>query len=84
MADNEKEKVWVMIFIAQCPHCEHPRLDHSVLGSEPTEEWRNNARLGTIECERCHEKFRPIAMTCYQHVAPMSRNKSFHVRKQDT
>ena len=83
MTSKELEAAWVSILICPCPHCAHPRVDHAVLGFSPDANYLNNLKLAMIECERCHEKFRPLPPGCHHKVFEFRQRRDFQPRTVD-
>jgi hypothetical protein len=68
MTTDDEHPLWIVIFLCACPTCEHPRVDHEILEFKPSERSIDAYKLALLECERCHEQFRPFAPKCEQMV----------------
>lgn len=83
MTSNELEAVWVAVFDCPCPRCGHPRLDHAVLGFQPQKDDLDTLKLGLIECDRCHEKFRPLSRECHLTILERRQRRDFQTHTPD-
>jgi hypothetical protein len=52
-------------------------VDHAILNVQPSNDFLDVYKLGMIECERCHEKFRPLSPTCHPIVVPRTQKTSW-------
>lgn len=78
MGDTEER--WLTIFVCKCPNCGYPRVESVLPAFAPSDEYLRKLILGNSECERCHQRYQPIARECHHWTVQMTLKSDFQSR----